>query len=301
MKQDGDHSQIGFNISTILHSRQYGSEGSLIRKIQRLSFLDRYFVNAETDSSYKIVLSCNYNKETIPRSTTVICDDVVSSDACKFKVCFRKSILGGDRWKLMKSSILLHNHNPEICVPSTVDLVAVQVLENLRFAEVPSAMAIDDSDDNHVSVPNAVFNKRSNIYHEGLSENQFRLTSITVCQCDSVCGSTCLNYDAFISCNYGNCNIIKIKGRTADCGNRHRFSHPVPVEIAEEKGKGMGLKLLADVDEGEFIGFYAGEVITRAEMLLRKSNYVVSFSGFYLDAEVYGSKMRFINHKRYVS
>ncbi|KAL0220120.1 hypothetical protein P9112_005773 [Eukaryota sp. TZLM1-RC] len=122
------------------------------------------------------------------------------------------------------------------------------------------------------------------------------------CECSpsSLCGEGCLNRIAMIECSPGVCPC------GVKCTNlRFQLPRTLKFKVFETKGKGWGLKCTSNIKQNQFITEYVGEVITidsaqrRLAKLIRQSAPVYFLylgNGLVIDARVYGSQSRFINH-----
>jgi len=88
----------------------------------------------------------------------------------------------------------------------------------------------------------------------------------------------------------------------SDCHNR-RFTNgeQAPTEVRDTREKGKGMYCTADIKAGDLIGEYMGEVVTEAEWERRQRRGLEGYGmwldeGIRIDARVYGSPARFINH-----
>nr|CDS34145.1 histone lysine N methyltransferase H3 lysine 36 [Hymenolepis microstoma] len=145
----------------------------------------------------------------------------------------------------------------------------------------------------------------------------------TLCDCaskDRRCteDSECRNVLESIECDPKVCSVMA-EDASCDCGNKKFSKGPAKVQIFLTTNKGVGLKVLEDVHEGNFVIEYIGEVIDAAGEANRRLSKAVAecsregskaistdlLRGTYLlqftpdlviDAERFGNYARFINH-----
>uniref|UniRef100_A0A914R271 SET domain-containing protein n=1 Tax=Panagrolaimus davidi TaxID=227884 RepID=A0A914R271_9BILA len=100
------------------------------------------------------------------------------------------------------------------------------------------------------------------------------------------------------------------EAKSGGCKNRliaNRLNMFKDLEIFYTQFRGYGLRTKVDIPKDTYIGEYCGEVITEEERQLRdKRNhkwrsrdiafYTMALEDYYVDAELYGSIMRYINH-----
>lgn len=73
------------------------------------------------------------------------------------------------------------------------------------------------------------------------------------------------------------------------CENRVTQRPSIPICVFKEKISGFGVKSPEDIQAGQFIGKYAGEVLTSKTALFTNTKFVIS-------SWLYGNVPRFLNH-----
>ncbi|KAM7540284.1 hypothetical protein Aperf_G00000040164 [Anoplocephala perfoliata] len=199
-------------------------------------------------------------------------------------------------------------------------------------SEAAAALGILDQGEAEAQVletANERFKKISENYFtsEELKKLTERPLPDTLCGCaNTACSSTprcsedsgCRNVLECIECNSKVCSIMA-QDASIDCGNQKFSKGPAKVKCFLTVNKGIGLKVMKDVPEGNFIIEYVGEVIDGPNEANRRLSKAVeessregakavstdSLRGTHLlqftpdlviDAEKFGNCSRFINH-----
>uniref|UniRef100_A0AC34GW60 Histone-lysine N-methyltransferase n=1 Tax=Panagrolaimus sp. ES5 TaxID=591445 RepID=A0AC34GW60_9BILA len=161
---------------------------------------------------------------------------------------------------------------------------------------------------------NIIKNIECNRYYNEDIRKSFRSStknalSDRLCDCgeneENRCGNNlCYNRIVLIECPK------QCEAKPGGCKNRliaNRLNMFKDLEIFYTQYRGYGLKTKVDIPKGTYIGEYCGEVITEEEHERRnKSNhkwrsrditfYTMALEDYFVDAELYGSIMRYINH-----
>ncbi|XP_953444.1 uncharacterized protein TA09850 [Theileria annulata] len=127
------------------------------------------------------------------------------------------------------------------------------------------------------------------------------------CHCDKKCGSDCSNVMKNTECTVKNCNLMD-----ENCGNRRFLNFTGPkLKLNYVDGKGVGTVATEDINEGELVCEYVGEVISQADFqrCLASASFAEIDDGnqshwyvmkiqrdTYIDSTHLGNVARFINH-----
>ena len=117
----------------------------------------------------------------------------------------------------------------------------------------------------------------------------------------SGCGEGCLNRMVFVECDPKTCPC------GPQCSNQQfRRREYAPLEVFRAGRKGWGLRPLQDLEKGQFVIEYTGEVVTEEESARRREAYAAAgvrhmyfmslSSGELIDACQKGNVSRFFNH-----
>ncbi|VUZ55197.1 unnamed protein product [Hymenolepis diminuta] len=223
-------------------------------------------------------------------------------------------------------SILLRRGLPVNSVkesPLTDEELAEQIT-----SECAAVLGILDQSEAEAKALKQAKERFENIYENIIvSEQLKKLTQQplpdTLCDCaskDRKCteDSECRNVLESIECNPKVCSVIA-EDASCDCGNQKFSKGPAKVQSFLTTNKGVGVKVLEDVQEGNFIIEYVGEVIDAAGEAnkrlskavadcsregskaistdLLRGTYLLQFTpDLVIDAERFGNYARFVNH-----
>jgi len=140
------------------------------------------------------------------------------------------------------------------------------------------------------------------------------MVSLCFCQGSTVCDPDCPNRVCFIQCTARNCRptaeaIKRGEGKNFQCGNKYfnvKRSGKPKFKVVTAGGKGMGICASTNINKGEYLIEYIGEVLTIDDWSERqkleapnstKHFYTMGLGSDYLvDASRKGNESRLINH-----
>ena len=164
----------------------------------------------------------------------------------------------------------------------------------------------------HTSKPSLTMTINNPLYNSIDTLDEFKLPPSYCCSCKNIClpeFCECIkNHVQKFECNDKcTCNRDSCSNRCIQFGLTHKFY----IRYIS-KTKGFGLFADEDIDQGEYVCEYIGNIITKNEaeqkihynLINQKPNYILQLKeeypniiiSTYIDSEKYGNLARFINH-----
>lgn len=124
---------------------------------------------------------------------------------------------------------------------------------------------------------------------------------LMACECEDACGPRCINRLTLMECYSGVCECPET------CGNRRiQRREGAKLDVFDAGKKGLGVRAMQDLEKGDFIAEYTGEVLDRPRLQRRQQKYLneglehfyfmMLQTDEYIDATEKGGLARFCNH-----